>query len=368
MKTNYGEVFEKELIKEEDLGFGVFEPPEKAPPLYNLRLDFKNGKWGEFSVRNDPFIVLRIEAGIFHYGHEWFEGMVAHMTKDRRCLLFRAKENAKRAEKSSQVLCMEPVPKKLFLEGIKAAVKLNAAYLPRYGTGGRLYIRPFLIGTNPQLGLGESRDFTFIVFCYPVGNYYPTGLKPMKLYCSPAFDRVAQCSTGQAKAGGNYAASYRSKQFAKSKGCGEYLYLDPTEHKFIAETGSANFFALRENKVYVTPDEPSVLQSITNDSLAAIAKELMGFTIEKRKLTWRELLERGCLSEFLEAGLCGTAARLTPVESIIYEDERQALRIERIFPKVREGNAPWCQELYARLKNLQHGDEEDRWGWTMEVD
>lgn len=366
-REKFGEVFKKGLLKESELIFKIIDPPPGAPPLYNIRCEFRNGKWQEPKISKSRHLHLRIEAGCLHYGHEWFEGLAAHATKDGRCLLFRPKENALRAESSSKIICMETVPSSLFQDCVCEAVRQNAAYVPRYGTGGRLYLRPFLIGTNPQLGLGESYEFAFVIFAYPVGNYYPTGLKPMKLYCSPAYDRVAERGTGKAKAGGNYVASYTPKKAAKNKNCGEFLYLDIAQRQYIIETGSSNFVALRADRYYITPDESAVLWSITNDSLAKIAEEIMGFKVQKRRLALSELKVKRGSQRFLETALCGTAARLTPVKAIVYENKFGRNRKEIPFPNVGESAGPWCQELYDHLVAIQHGDEEDRWGWTEEV-
>lgn len=367
-KAKFGFVFDRGLLKEEELGFRVFDPPKGAPPFSDLRCLFKDGRWQEPQITTEETLTAHKTAGCYHYGHEWFESLAAHMAKDGRCLLFRPKDHAARNRRSSEILLMEVVPESLFLEMVREVVLNNSPYLPRYGTGGRLYIRANLLGVNRQLGLGESFEYLLVIFAYPVGNYYPTGLQSMKLYCSPRYDRVAERGTGQAKAGGNYLTSYPAKKLAKTKGCGEYLYLDTATRKRVLETGSANFFGLRADRTFITPGEmeTEVLRSITNLSLQTIARKLMGFKVEKRPLYLKELFSKG-RHRFMEAAICGTAARLTPVNAILYENFYGRHPRLAHFPDVNKTTGPWCHELYDHLVAIQHGDEEDRWGWTEEV-
>lgn len=356
-------VFENGLLKEEDLGFKVIDPLPGAPLFYNLRCCFKDGQWQEPEITTDRELHLRMEAGCHYYGHTWFEGLTAHLTKDGRCLLFRPRDHIARARISSEILSMEVVPESLFMEAVKEVVKKNAAYIPCYGTEARLYLRPFLLGTNPQLGLKESWEFLFVVFAYPVGPYYPKDLSSKKLYCSPRYDRVAERGTGKAKNGGNYTASYPAKRLAQTKGCGEYLYLDCATRSRILETGSSNFIALRADEVLVTPDEAEVLESITNLSLQTIAAELMGFKVEKRRFPLNEFRTKKGPHCFFETALCGTAARVQQIELIVYENYYGRDRREFEF----KGNGKWCHELYQHLVAIQYGDEKDRWDWTEEV-
>lgn len=365
-----GEITSKAPLDWSKLGFGIIDPRPEWPPLINLRYHGRVKKnrwvWSQQPMASDRFLGLRMEAGCFQYGHGYFEGLTAHATPDGRCLLFRPEKNAQRAGLSARTLCLPVFPPALFLEAVKTLVHCNLPYLPPFESQGRLYIRVYGIGVNPQLGLGESDEVLMVFYAYSAGNYYPTGLKPFSLYCSPRFERVAEKGTGKAKAIGNYAASYRAKRFAARKGCGEYLFL--ARRRFIGETCSANFLALRADKTYVTPREATVLDSITNDSLAVLARDLMGFKIERRRFSLEEIEEaQNGRNPFLEAGVCGTAARLNPVSRIIYEDGRGRNRRLIDFSQTGEKGGPWAQELCHRLEAIQHGKEEDRWGWTMEV-
>ncbi len=368
VKPGFGSVFEQGLLKEKELGFRVFDPPEGAPPFQDLRCLFKDGKWQEPRIATKSTLTISKAAGCLYYGHELYEGMAAHMTKNGRCLLFRPLAHANRCQNSSEILMMQKVPIPLFLEMVQEVVRLNAGYLPRYGTGARLYIRAYLLGINPQIALGPSDEYLFVVFAFPVGNYYPTGLKSMQLYCSPRFDRVAERGTGQAKVGGNYIASYPAKTAAKAKDCGEYLYLDAASRSRVLETGSANFVGLRADGIYVTPGEmeTEVLISITNRSLQTIAHGPMNFKVEKRRLYLKELFYKGP-RRFFEAFICGTAARLTPVKAVLYENRFGRNPRLATFSNVGEATGPRCHELYEHLVAIQHGDEEDRWNWTKEV-
>lgn len=355
------------------LGFKIIDPQPGWPPLYNLRFFGKIAQagnrldvhWSGPEISQERELKVPMEAGCFHYSHEYFEGLVAQETRDGRCLLFRPKDHARRAKNSAKILCMPPFPTESFVKACKMVVAINFPYLPPFESSARLYIRAFCIGINRQMGLGPSFNYLMMLYVYPVGNYYPTGLEPMPVYCSPMFDRVAERGTGKAKSGGNYVASYPAKEFAKTKGCGEFLYLDIATRQFLTESGSSNFFVLRQNE-FLTPDEPSVLNSITNDSLQTIAQELMSLKVTKRRLSLKELATKG-EQHFLEAGLCGTAARLTPVSEIISEDKHEHNRRTFVFPETGEQGGPLCQKLYQHLVAIQRGEEEDRWGWSLEV-
>lgn len=372
MKSNKS----KAPLKWEELKFSLIDPQPDWPPLYNLRFQGKTINsnhreefhWSGPQIMTDRNLYLRMEAGCLHYGHEYFEGLTAHETKDGRCLLFRPQDYARRGKGSAKILRMPPFPKEMFLNACVMLAGINFPYLPPYESNGRLYIRAFCIGVNPQMGLGVSQEYMMIFYAYPVGNYYPKGIKPMSLYCSPLFDRVAERSTGKAKAGGNYVASYGPSAYAKEKDCGEYLYLDIATRRYFCESGSSNVLFLRADKRYITPKEASVLESITNSSLMAIAEELMDFKVEKRRVALEELKAKKGNQQFLEAGLCGTAARLTPISQIIYEDRYGHKRRIYRFPATGENGGPWCQELYQHLVDVQWGDEKDLWGWTLEVE
>ncbi len=321
---------------------------------FNLRYTWKDGQWDDGEASDSETFQIHIAATCLHYGQEAFEGLKIYEAKDGRVLAFRMAENAKRMIHSANILLMEPPPVELFCRAVRRLVKLNHRFIPPYGSGAALYIRPLLIGTGARIGVHPADEYTFLLLATPVGPYFKKGFSPTKLIIESKLDRAAPYGVGTAKAGGNYAAGMRATVQAKRAGYGEALYLDAREHKYIDELGAANFFGITKDQVYVTPKSPSILRSITNLSLRELAPDL-GFRVEERPVLLEEL------RTFVEAGACGTAAVITPVESITIGKEEVVY-----LPDGKPG--PMCTKLYKGLTAIQFGDAPDKYGWTEVID
>lgn len=321
------------------------------PTDYNVRCTYKDGKWGEIEVSQSPYINLHIAATSLHYGQEIFEGLKAFRGKDGKIRIFRLDENGKRIADSAKGLLMEPVPAELFREMVEKVVKLNKRFIPPYGSGASLYIRPIEIGISPQVGVKPGKEYTFIVFVTPVGPYFKSGFKPTNICIMREFDRVAPRGTGRWKVGGNYAASLEAGERAHALGYSAVLYLDPKEKKYLDECGPANFFAIKDGK-YITPASDSILPSITNKSFKQLAKD-MGIEVEARHITVDEL------NDISEAAACGTAAVASPVGEI------DDLDTGKKYVIAKDGKpGPITTALYNKLRAIQLGEEEDVHGWN----
>ena len=322
---------------------------------YNVRCYYRNGQWGEPEVSDSEFITMHMAATCLHYGQEAFEGLKAFTGKDGRVRIFRLEENAKRMARSAQGIMMAEVPVELFSRMIIQAVKLNLKYVPPYGEGASLYIRPMLIGTGPQVGVAPAKEYLFMVFVGPVGPYFKEGFNPVKMQIVRDFDRAAPLGTGHIKVGGNYAASLFAGHRAHQDGFASCIFLDAREKKYIDEAGPANFFGIRDN-TYITPDSTSILPSITNMSLRALAEE-MGLKVEQRHVPVDEL------ERFEEAGACGTAAVISPI-CMIHDRETG-----KEYKYCKDGKpGPISQKLYHKLKGIQEGLEPDTHGWITFID
>lgn len=322
---------------------------------YNIRCYYRNTEWGKLEISSSEHVDIHIAATALHYGQEAFEGMKAYMGKDGKIRLFRWEENHKRLERSSEGILMAKVPAKLFKEAITTAVKMNKEFLPPYGTGASLYIRPLLIGSGPQVGVNPADEYLFLVFVTPVGPYFKEGFSPVDLMLTEEFDRAAPLGTGHIKVGGNYAAGLRAMKKAHNKGFANVLFLDAKEKKYIDEAGPANFFGIKGN-TYITPDSSTILPSITNKSLMTLAED-MGMTVEKRKVHVEEL------SEFDEIGACGTAAVISPIKKIV--DGTTG----KVYEYCKDGKpGPITAKLYEYLVGIQYGDIEDKFGWIEFVE
>ena len=251
---------EKEEMDWANLAFGYI------PTDYNVRCTFKDGKWGEIEVSSSEIINMHIAASSLHYGQEIFEGLKAFRGADGKIRVFRLEENAARIQESARGILMEPIPTELFAEMVKKVVKLNERFVPPYGSGASLYIRPLEIGMSPRIGVKPASEYLFIIMVSPVGPYFKEGFKPTNICIMREYDRVAPCGTGRWKVGGNYAASLTAGEHAHSLGYSAVLYLDPKEKKYIDECGPANFIAIKNGK-YITPASDSILPSITNKSM-----------------------------------------------------------------------------------------------------
>lgn len=318
---------------------------------YNVRCHYRNGSWGELEVSSSEYVSVHMAATALHYGQEAFEGMKAFMGKDGKIRLFRWEENCKRMQRSAEGIYMAQVPDEIFLEAIKKAVLLNKKFVPPYGTGASLYIRPLLFGSGAEVGVKPAREYTFMVFVSPVGPYFKEGFKPVKVLITPEYDRAAPLGTGHLKVGGNYAASLRALDMAHKKGFATALFLDAKEKKYIDEAGPANFFGIKNN-TYITPKSESILPSITNLSLQDIAKHI-GMQVEVRPVPVDEL------KAFEETGACGTAAVITPIGSITHDITGESC----IYSQDGQPG-PISVKLYEHLVAIQNGDEADPFGWT----
>ncbi len=322
---------------------------------YNVRCTYRDGKWGEIEVSDSEYINIHIAATALHYGQEIFEGMKAFRGKDGKIRIFRLEENGKRIRRSAEGILMEPIPEDLFREMITKVVALNADFVPPYGSGASLYIRPLEIGTSARVGVKPADEYVFIILVTPVGPYFKEGFKPTNICIMREFDRVAPKGTGRWKVGGNYAASLQAGEKAHELGYSAVLYLDPREKKYIDECGPANFFAIKDGK-YITPESESILPSITNDSLKQLARD-MGIEVECRHILLEEL------DDITEAAACGTAAVASPIAEI------DDLDTGKKYVVSTNGEAgPITTALYNKLRAIQLGEEEDVHGWNTIVE
>jgi len=338
-----------EMLDWKNLPFGYLKTD------YNVRCVYKDGRWGKLEVSASEYIDVHIASTGLHYGQEAFEGMKAYMGKDGKVRLFRWEENAKRFVSSAEGIKMAPFPVELFREAVFKVVNLNRKFVPPYGSGATLYIRPLLFGSSAEVGVKPASEYTFLVFVTPVGPYFKEGIKPVNMMICRDSDRAAPLGTGQYKVGGNYAASMRAIIAARNSGYSATIFLDALEKKYIDECGPANFFGVKGN-TYVTPKSESILGSITNMSLIDIAGT-MGMTAERRQVAVEEL------AEFQETGACGTAAVITPIARIVDPDKNM------IYEYCRDGKpGPLSMKLYDRLMAIQCGDGEDEFGWITVVE
>jgi branched-chain amino acid aminotransferase len=330
-----------------DLGFQYLQTDSY------LRADFTNSGWSALKVCTDPNMSIHIAAAALHYGQECFEGLKAFTRKDGSIALFRPMENARRMIHSAKRLVMEPVPEELFLDACKKVVSGNLDWMPPYGTGASLYLRPLLIGSSPRVGISPSDDYLFLVLAMPVGPYYKNGFSPVAAMVQEKYDRAAPRGVGKVKTGGNYAAGLLGDLEAKKLGFTISLYLDSGTRTHIDEFGTSNFIAITKDNKYVTPESDSILTSVTNKSLQQLAEDF-GLTVERREIKLAEL------ADFTEVGSCGTAAVITPVCSITYND--------RVYTFGRKNEAgPVLTRLYRELLAIQYGEIEDRHRWMVKV-
>lgn len=325
------------------------------PTDYNLRCTYRDGKWGPIEVSQDETINIHMAATTLHYGQEIFEGLKAFRGVDGKIRIFRLRENAKRMCESARGLLMEPVPYEIFEEMCIRAVKLNERFIPPYGSGASLYIRPLEIGLTPRIGVKEADEYLFIVMVTPVGPYFKTGFRNTNICIMRQYDRVAPQGTGRWKVGGNYAASLGAGHKAHELGYSAVLYLDPKEKKYLDECGPANFYAVKDG-VYITPASESILPSITNKSLQTLCKDL-GIPVEARRIPIEEL------EDVSEAAACGTAAVCSPVGQIDDIDTGKKYVISK------DGKpGPVTTRLYNTLNAIRLGEIEDVHGWNTIVE
>lgn len=316
---------------------------------YNARCYYRNGKWGKVEISSSEYVPIHIAATALHYGQESFEGLKAFKGKDGKVRLFRWEDNAKRMQDSAKGIMMAEPPVDLFKEMIYKVVKMNLRFVPPYGTGASLYIRPLLIGTGPQVGVRPAEEYLLMIFVTPVGPYFKAGFSPVSMLITREFDRAAPLGTGQYKVGGNYAASLTSIKKAHERGYANVLYLDAKEKKYIDECGPANFFGIKNN-TYITPKSDSILPSITNKCLITLAEEL-GLKTERRPVALEEL------GTFNEVGACGTAAVISPINKITDDETGKVYTYGKDPGEI-------STKLYKKLLAIQTGDEEDKFGWV----
>ena len=321
---------------------------------YNVRCSYKNGEWGEIETTSSELIPMHMAATCLHYGQEAFEGLKAFRGKDGKVRVFRMDENARRIRLSAEGIMMPPIPEEKFCEMVKLVVRLNERFIPPYGTGASLYIRPLQIGITAQVGVKPAKEYLFIIFVTPVGPYFKGGFATTPYVITRRYDRAAPLGTGTFKVGGNYAASLRASQEAHDAGYSAEFYLDAREKKYMDECGAANFFGIKNN-TYITPLSTSILPSITNKSLIQLAED-MGMTVERRHVPEEEL------ATFEEAGACGTAAVISPIERI---DDPENNRSYVISKDGKPG--PVSTRLYNTLRGIQLGEIDDIHGWNTIV-
>ena len=336
---------EAEKLDWKNLPFGYLKTD------YNIRTYYKNGAWSEIEASTSEFIDIHMAATALHYGQQAFEGMKAYRGKDNKTRLFRWEENAKRLNRSAQVLLMPEIPAGHFKKALDLAVRKNERFLPPYESGASLYIRPLLIGTGPEVGVKPATEYLFIIFVTPVGPLLSAGFIPVDFTITYEFDRAAPLGTGHVKAGGNYAAGLRAMKKAQNEGFASVIFLDAKEKSYIDECGPANFFAIKDN-TYITPQSSSILASITNLSLMDLARDF-GMKVEQRPIKAEEL------ATFEEVGACGTGAIITPIKKIV---DQKADKVYAYCPDAKPG--PITQRLYDTLLGIQYGDIPDTFGWV----
>lgn len=339
---------EKANIDWANVGFGYHKTDKRYVSNY------KDGKWDSGVLTEDSNIVLNESAGVLQYAQTCFEGMKAYTTVDGRVVVFRPDMNAKRMSDTAKRLEMPPFPEDRFVEAVEEVVKANLKYVPPYGTGATLYLRPFMFGSAPVMGVKPSAEYQFRIFASPVGPYFKGGAKPITLTVSD-FDRAAPHGTGHVKAGLNYAMSLHAIVTAHANGYDENLYPDALTRTKVEETGGANFFFVTKDNKVVTPKSDSILPSITRRSLMYVAKEYLGLETEEREVFLSEL------KDFAECGLCGTAAVISPVGKIVDHGK------EILFPSGMNEMGAVSKKLYDTLTGIQYGRIEAPKGWIKTI-
>ncbi|MFR3733807.1 MAG: branched-chain amino acid aminotransferase [Enterococcus sp.] len=330
-----------------NLGFSYIKTP------WRFLATWKDGSWNEGELNEDNYLHIHEGSTALHYGQQCFEGLKAYRRKDGGINLFRPDENSKRMNRSAYRLRMPEVPEDFFLDAVKQVVKANQEYVPPYGSGATLYIRPLLIGVGENIGVSPAPEYIFTVFCMPVGPYFKGGLTPTNFIVSD-YDRAAPNGTGAAKVGGNYAASLLPGYEAHQRKFSDCIYLDPETHTKIEEVGSANFFGITADNEFVTPKSPSILPSITKYSLLHLAQHSLGLTPVEGDVYLNEL------DRFVEAGACGTAAVISPIGGIQNGEDFHVF-----YSETEVG--PQTKALYDQLTGIQFGDIAAPTGWIFDV-
>jgi len=331
-----------------NLGFGYIKTD------YRYVSRFKDGKWDDGAIITDSDIVLNECACVFQYAQTCFEGLKAYRTQDGRIVCFRPDLNAQRMADTAKRLVMPVFPEERFVDAVKQVVKANADFVPPYGTGATLYIRPYMMGINPVIGVKPAEEFEFRIFCTPVGPYFKGGAKPIVIKVSD-YDRAAPHGTGNIKAGLNYAMSLYPITVAHEEGFAENMYLDAATRTKVEETGGANFIFITKDGTLVTPKSDSILPSITRRSICYVAENILGMKVEHREVEFAEV------KDFAECGLCGTAAVISPVGRIVDHGK------EINFPAGMDEMGPVTKKLYETLTGIQQCKVEAPEGWIVEI-
>ena len=332
-----------------NIGFGY------RPTDYRFVSTFKDGAWDEGALTTDDQVTISESAGVFQYAQTCFEGMKAYTTEDGHTVIFRPDLNAERMMDSCERLRLPVYPKERFLDAVVKTVRANIDWVPPYGSGATLYIRPFMMGTGPVLGVQPAKESQFRVFVSPVGPYFKGGIRPLTLKVS-GYDRAAPVGTGHVKAGLNYAMSLYAIEEAHHQGFDENMYLDSRTRTYIEETGGANFLFVTKDGTVVTPKSPTILPSITRRSLMVVARDYLGLKCEEREIPFTEL------SDMAECGLCGTAAVISPVGKVVDGDK------EYVFDNSDGNMGPTIRKLYETLTGIQMGRIEAPKGWICTVE
>ena len=339
----------KQNIDWTNLGFAYIPTGERYVSNY------KDGKWDDGVMTTDSTITMSECAGVLQYAQTVFEGLKAYTTVDGKIVVFRPDLNAQRLEESAKRLEIPAFPQERFLDAVEKVVKANADYVPPYGTGATLYLRPFIFGSSSVIGVKPAEEYQFRVFATPVGPYFKGGAKPITIKVSD-FDRAAPHGTGHIKAGLNYAMSLHAIVTAHEEGFDENMYLDAATRTKVEETGGANFLVVTKDGKVVTPKSNSILPSITRRSLMYVAEHYLGLEVEQREVYFDEV------KDFAECGLCGTAAVISPVGKIVDHGK------EICFPSGMEEMGPVTKKLYETLTGIQMGKIEAPEGWIKVIE
>ena len=339
----------KKNLDWENIGFAYRPTDSRFVSMYT------DGKWDEGAMIADPNVTISESSGVFQYAQTCFEGMKAYTTEDSHTVIFRPDLNAERMMNTCERLCLPVYPKEKFVDAVVRTVRANLDWVPPYGSGASLYIRPFMIGYSPVLGVSAAKDAMFRVFVSPVGPYFKGGIRPLKLKVSE-YDRAAPRGTGDVKAGLNYAMSLHAIEQAHHEGYDENMYLDSATRTKVEETGGANFLFVTKDGTVVTPKSPTILPSITRRSLMVVAKDYLGLKCEEREVPFAEL------PEMAECGLCGTAAVISPVGSVVDGDRTYT------FDTSADNMGSTVRKLYETLTGIQMGRIPAPEGWICRVD
>lgn len=340
---------EKKDIDWANLGFGYLKTDKRFVANY------VNGAWDNGALTEDDTVTISECACVLQYAQTCFEGLKAYTTEDGHIVTFRPDLNAERMENTAKRLEMPVFPKERFVDAVSQTVKANAAYVPPYGSGATLYVRPYMFGSNAVIGVKPAEEYQFRVFTTPVGPYFKGGVKPLNIKISD-FDRAAPHGTGHIKAGLNYAMSLHAIVTAHEEGYDENMYLDAATRTKVEETGGANFIFVTKDNTVVTPKSGSILPSITRRSLMTVAKDYLGLNVEEREVYLDEV------KDFAECGLCGTAAVISPVGKIVDHGK------EICLPSGMEKMGPVTQKLYDTLTGIQMGHIEAPEGWIHVIE